>query len=208
MIPEEPANQATHPSLLLRLRNATDGQAWDLFVSTYTPLVYSYCHRRGLQSSDVADVTQEVMAQVMRSIVSFSYDPQRGRFRDWLGSVTRSKIIRLARENSRSGLAGGATIEELLSHVEHPESDTVWTEEFQVRVLEVAMSRARPAFEETTWNLFVGAWVDGKTPAQLATEFAVPVESTYVAKSRVLKRLHEEVVILGEDYPMLLTNGR
>jgi RNA polymerase sigma-70 factor (ECF subfamily) len=195
----------TRPSLLLRLRDLEDGSAWDLFVTTYTPLVYAYCRRRGLQASDVADVTQEVMAQVTRSIAGFSYQRDRGRFRDWLGAVTRSKIVRFLRQQSRPGRPGSATVEELLEQTANPESDTLWTEGFRARLLEVAMSRARPSFEEKTWNLFVGAWVDGKSASELSREFAVPVDAVYVAKSRVLKRLQEEVVALSEDHPLLLT---
>ena len=88
-----PAPDTTRPSLLLRLRNPRDDEAWRVFVETYTPLVYGYCRRRGLQASDVSDVTQEVMVQVSHSIRDFSYQPERGRFRDWLGTLTRTKLI-------------------------------------------------------------------------------------------------------------------
>jgi RNA polymerase sigma-70 factor (ECF subfamily) len=191
MTDEDRASHLTRPSLLLRLRDVKDGPAWDLFVETYTPLVYAYCRRRGLQSSDIADVTQEVMAQVMRSIADFSYDPGRGRFRDWLGTVTRTKILRFLRNNNRPGRAGYSTAEEILKQVEDPEADTLWTEGFQARVLEVALGRTRPAFETATWDLFHGSWIDGKPAARLAEELRVPVEAVYVAKSRVLKRLRE-----------------
>ena len=87
----------TRPSLLLRLRDPKDDEAWQTFLETYTPLVCAYCRRRGVQASDVADVTQEVMAQVMRSISDFSYQAERGRFRDWLGTITRTKLLRFSR---------------------------------------------------------------------------------------------------------------
>lgn len=196
---------ATRPSLLLRLRNPRDADAWSMFVETYTPLVYAYCRRRGLQASDVADVTQEVMAQVLRSISGFSYDPERGRFRDWLGAITRTKILRFLSRDGRAGKGGNAVAEELLRQVADPESDTLWTEGFQARVLEVAMGRARPDFEEATWAIFERSWVGGRTAQEVSQELEVPVESVYVAKSRVLKRLRAEVVILAEDCPILLT---
>ena len=196
---------ATRPSLLLRLRDPRDADAWRIFVETYTPLVYAYCRRRGLQASDIADVTQEVMAQVLRSISDFSYEPERGRFRDWLGAITRTKIVRFVSKDGRAGKGGKAVAEELLRQVADPESDTLWTEAFQARVLEVAMQRSRPDFEDTTWRIFEHAWVQGRTAPDVARELGVPTESVYVAKSRVLKRLREEVVALAEDCPLLLT---
>jgi RNA polymerase sigma factor (sigma-70 family) len=202
---EEPTN-ATRPSLLLRLRNSRDSEAWRTFVETYTPLVYAYCRRRGLQASDVADVTQEVMAQVLRSIPDFTYQPQRGRFRDWLGTITRTKLARFLSRNARAGKGegGDARAEELTWQVEAPESDTLWTEGFHARVLEVAMKRARPDFQEVTWTIFERAWVRGQAAPEVARELGVPIESVYIAKSRVLKRLRTEVVTLAEDYPPLL----
>ena len=69
------------------------------------------------------------------------------------------------------------------------------------------MQRSRPDFEETTWKIFELAWVQGETAPKVAAELSVPVESVYVAKSRVLKRLREEVVTLAEDYPLLLSSS-
>src|SRR5581483_7082886 len=70
----------THASLLLRLRDLHDAGAWELFVTTYGPLIYRYCRRQGLQEADTSDVTQEVLGQVSRSIATFEYQPERGRF--------------------------------------------------------------------------------------------------------------------------------
>jgi RNA polymerase sigma factor (sigma-70 family) len=189
----------------LRLRDPRDADAWRLFVETYTPLVSAYCRRRGLQASDVADVTQEVMAQVLRSIADFSYQPERGRFRGWLGAITRSKIQRFLARDARAGKGGDAESEELASRVEDPEADTLWEEGFEARVLEVAMQRARPDFEETTWKIFERYWIDGRTAPEVSRELGVPIDSVYVAKSRVLKRLRAEVVHLAEDCPLLVT---
>ena len=145
-----------------------DSEAWRTFVDTYTPLVYAYCRRRGLQASDVADVTQEVMAQVLRSIGDFSYEAERGRFRDWLGVVTRTKLLRFLSKDARAGKAGDAVSAELVLQAEDPESDTLWTEAFQARVLEVAMERSRPDFEESTWKMFERSWVHGEAAGKVA----------------------------------------
>ncbi len=74
-----------------------DAMAWNVPTSgkLYTPPVLRYCRLRGLQDADAADVTQEVMAQVARSMRSIRYAPVRGRFRDWLGTITRRKVNRL-----------------------------------------------------------------------------------------------------------------
>src|SRR5207302_10242972 len=92
----------TRPSLLARIKDARDDEAWTAFLDTYAPAVYRYCRRKGLQHPDAADVTQEVMAQVARSAGGFEYRPEQGRFRDWLGVVTHSKLANHLRAARRT----------------------------------------------------------------------------------------------------------
>jgi NADPH-dependent 7-cyano-7-deazaguanine reductase QueF-like protein len=67
----------------------------------------------------------------------------------------------------------------------------------------VAIQRSRPDFEEMTWKIFECTWVHSRGAPEVALELNVPIDSVYVAKSRVLKRLRAEVASLAEDYPLL-----
>jgi phosphatidylglycerophosphate synthase len=53
----------------MRVRDHRDGQAWGRFVEIYSPLVFAYCRKRGLQDEDAADVVQDVFLGVAGSIV-------------------------------------------------------------------------------------------------------------------------------------------
>src|SRR3954452_21808877 len=85
-------SDATRPSLLVRIRDARDREAWGQFVEIYAPLVYDLARRRGLQDADAADLTQEVLRSVSSAIGRLDYDPARGTFRGWLFTVTRNAI--------------------------------------------------------------------------------------------------------------------
>jgi RNA polymerase sigma-70 factor (ECF subfamily) len=54
--------------LLLRIRDAQDDRAWTQFVEIYGPLVYGYARQHGLQDADAADLLQEVLRSVARSV--------------------------------------------------------------------------------------------------------------------------------------------
>src|SRR5262249_60536618 len=97
---------STNRSLLARLRKQNDAEAWSLFVDLYTPLVYRYARRRGLQDADASDVAQKVIARVYRVLHKFEYDPERGRFRDWLGTITNREVINHHRRQARGQAAG------------------------------------------------------------------------------------------------------
>src|SRR4051812_14481068 len=83
----------TRASLLLRLGDAQDGDAWKEFVDLYAPLVYGYARKQGLQDADAADLCQEVLRAVAGAVGRLEYDPQRGAFRNWLFTVARRKLV-------------------------------------------------------------------------------------------------------------------
>ena len=77
----------TPVSLLERLRDSFDADAWARFVSIYTPLIYSWGRHVGLQEQDAADLVQDVFATLIQVLPTFAYDPRKS-FRGWLRSVT------------------------------------------------------------------------------------------------------------------------
>src|SRR5690348_4768465 len=84
---------ATRASLLVRLRDTSDGEAWQEFVHLYAPVIYGFARKRGLQDADAADVMQDVLRSVSAAVPRLEYDPGRGSFRGWLFTVTRNKIL-------------------------------------------------------------------------------------------------------------------
>src|SRR5438445_11094512 len=83
---------ATRASLLVRLRDPHDKEAWAQFVQVYAPVVYGFARKRGLQDADAADLMQDVLRAVLMNAGRLDYDPSRGSFRPWLYTVTRNKL--------------------------------------------------------------------------------------------------------------------
>ena len=191
----------TRPSLLVRIRDACDADAWRTFVTIYAPVVYRYARRRGLQDADAADVTQEVLSEVAGGIRSFEYRPERGRFRDWLFTVTRRVVWRFHARAGRQGERACDALDARRSSV--LEHDIDWNEGFNARVFQAALERARPHFEPVTWRAFERVWIDDQSAAETAAELSIPIQIVYVAKSRVLKRLQEEVEALSDAFSWL-----
>ena len=71
----------TRPSLLIRMRDRRDSEAWSQFVEVYGPLLQRFLRSHGLQEADSADVTQEILQSVMTAIEKLEYDRNIGRFR-------------------------------------------------------------------------------------------------------------------------------
>ncbi len=200
-------NAATRASLLVRLRDPTDGDSWQTFLDTYGPLLYHYSRRRGLQDADAADVAQDTLTEVVRAIRTFEYRPEIGRFRDWLGTLAFHKLMRfLERRKRREIPAGGDSALQGPPRAECPTPDAEWIDEFNAQLLRVAQGRIRGHFEPTTWRAFELAWLENRPAPEVARDLGVTIEKVYVAKARVLKRLEEEVLMLAEDAPQRLAD--
>ena len=87
-----PNHDTTQATLLENLRDGSDPSAWEEFFARYWPLIYGSARRRGCSEHTAEEVVQEVMLKVFRHRDVFRYDPQRGRFRDWLGKLVRNQL--------------------------------------------------------------------------------------------------------------------
>jgi RNA polymerase sigma-70 factor (ECF subfamily) len=96
----------TSPSLLERLRRPDEQSAWARFVELYTPLLYSWARRAGLQAADAADLVQDVFAVLVRQMPAFVYAPGKS-FRGWLRTVTLNKWREKRRRRSEATLKTG-----------------------------------------------------------------------------------------------------
>jgi RNA polymerase sigma factor (sigma-70 family) len=191
----EPPN--TRASLLLRIRDAHDGQAWTQFVELYAPLVYGFARKRGLQDADAADLTQEVLRAVARAVGRLEYDPQRGSFRSWLFTVARNKLANFLTRRRPDG--AGVDSQEVLAEQPAREEVDLWEQEYQQRLLAWAAEQVRGQFAEPTWKAFWQTAVEGKNPRETATALGMSVGAVYIARSRVLARLKEQVQQLEHD---------
>lgn len=138
--------------------------------------------------------------RVSQALRRFEYDPARGSFRHWLGRITRNEVARFFRMKGRkperpAGTEGPAV------ELDGVAGEDVWDEHFHSALLEAAIQRIEPMFESQTWSAFQAVWVDDMPAEAASRHLGLPVEKIYVAKSRVLKRLREELLLLCEDIP-------
>ena len=197
--------QRTRPSLLLRIRDAQDGAAWDQFVEIYTPLIFAFCRKRDLQEADAADVCQEVMRTVARSAERFQYDPQRGKFRNWLFTVVRSKLNNFFAGRQRQPDPASATSLQQLADVQPTALDqSDWDAEYHRQIFHWAAERIRGEFQEKSWRAFWQTTVEQRDGKEVAESTGLSIGAVYVAKSRVLSRLKQEIqMVEEEDIPAL-----
>jgi RNA polymerase sigma-70 factor (ECF subfamily) len=187
----------TRPSLLARIRDLSDGQAWGQFVDSYAPVVLGYGMRHGLQEADADDLAQDVFRAVARAAPELRYDPARGRFRAWLFTITRNKLRNLLAAQKRRG-NGDNGLASLAQQPAATEAE-LWEQEWRRQLFHRAAAQVQDQFEESTWQAFWLVAVEGCQAAAVAGHLGISLGAVYIAKSRVLKCLREQIDAWREE---------
>jgi RNA polymerase sigma-70 factor (ECF subfamily) len=187
-----PQAPPTRPSLLVRLRDLQDRQAWGQFVEVYAPLIYGYLRKRGLQDADAADLTQTCLRQVAARMASFEYDPRRGSFRGWLFTIVRNKLRDFRDRLRHQGQGSGdPRMQRILEDRAAPEPDEAqaWERDYRRSLLAWAAEQVRPQVQPATWQAFWQTAVEGRSGREAAESLGLTTAAVYLARSRVMARL-------------------
>jgi RNA polymerase sigma factor (sigma-70 family) len=187
---------STRASLLLRLRDVQDHQAWVEFVALYEPVAYRLLRRRGLQDADARDLMQELFMAVSRSIDRWDPAKERGSFRGWLRRVARNLVIKWLKKSERPGLAtGDSDVQAMLDMLPADSGpETVeFDQELRRALFQQAAQQVRAEVRPATWQAFWETAVVGASAADAARKLGMEVVAIRVAKCRVLARLRAAV---------------
>ncbi|MEM7313227.1 MAG: sigma-70 family RNA polymerase sigma factor [Planctomycetota bacterium] len=181
----------TSISLLQRLRQSDENAAWERFVKIYSPLIFHWGKRNGLTATDSADLVQDVMAFLVTRLPEFEYDSNQ-RFRGWLRTV----VVNKARDrHRRNGVRPkSADHSDQFEHIS-VESDADLFEEEQYRkfVVQRAKQLIESDFDPISWQACWMAVTDGRSAGEVGRELGMTANAVRVSKSRVLRRLREEL---------------
>lgn len=185
----------TQPSLLVRIRDRADNDAWARFVEIYGPLIYGFVRKRGLQDADAVDLVQDVLRSVAGAISRLEYDPARGKFRAWLFTIVKNRLTNYLKVQARreTGSGDSAVAEQLASEPAADDWQVQWEADHQRRLFGWASEQVQAEVEARTWLAFRKTAVDGASGKEVARELNMSVAAVYLAKSRVMARLKELV---------------
>ena len=186
----------TRLSLVVRLKNSQDHEAWTEFTAIYEPLIFRLLKRNGLQECDAQDVSQQVLAAVATDIERWRPDGRERSFRRWLFRIARNRVIKfLVNERKRPRGVGGSDEQVGLEQKEdeHESISELFEREYRQQLLRWSAEQIRAEFRESTWRAFWRSYVDGQAIADVAKDLGMSVGNVYVSRSRIVARLKNRV---------------
>lgn len=185
-------------TLLTRLRNQ-EPQAWERAARIFAPLIVAWCQRQGVTGAAAEDVVQDVFTAVAKNLVTFRRDRPGDSFRGWLATITHNKIRDHYRRQGKQPLGEGGSTH--LARIENEPDINRATMSLDSRddgderllIIRRAAELVRGEFEPTTWDAFFLTTTEELPPQVAAERLGISVNAVYKARSRVLRRLREEL---------------
>ncbi len=191
----------TRASLLCRVKNPRDLDAWQEFVEIYQPAIYRFARKRGLQPADADDLAQLVFAKVSEKVQDWDFEEEQGSFRAWILVVTRNAVINSLTRKKPDAAAGGTTMtQQLANHSLNEERvDAELQGEYRRATFRHAAKIVRVEFSETTWQAFWLTSIENQSTEVVVNQLGITMGALYAARSRVMRRLKEVVKQLVEE---------
>jgi RNA polymerase sigma factor (sigma-70 family) len=192
----------TRWTLIGRLKNWDDQESWREFFDTYWKLIYGVARRAGLSPQDAQDVVQETVVSVCKAIDRFRADPQRGSFKGWLLTITRSRIIDLQRKRQREAAVTvpappastrSTALEDRLVDPSGNGFDSLWNAEWERNLISLALERLERTTSARHYQIFLLHVIKQHSAEKVAKATGVPTNQIYLIKHRLTPEFREAI---------------
>lgn len=185
---------STRTSLLLRIRDPKNSEAWSDFHGLYAPLIYGFARSRGLSDDDAEEVRSACYEAIVQQIAGLEYSKDRGRFRSWLRTIVDRRIADRLRKRRLISLDS----HELANIAVDDEADRAWDKEWCENHLKFCVNKARMNVSERVYRIFCLLVDDGCSVETVQQRLNVNQNQVYKAKSQMLAAVRE---VMRDDFP-------
>ncbi|MCH2208042.1 MAG: sigma-70 family RNA polymerase sigma factor [Lentisphaerales bacterium] len=191
----------TKQTLLVRIRNKDDQQAWNEFVVYYESFILKILKILKVDANDEDDLTQEILLKLWKSLQNLDYDPKRARFRTWLRTVIRNKYYDFLRKKQRSlksSLIAEDEAPEIVAEFDEEEMLNIIDQEWRKNITQIALKNLEKVFSENAILAFKMSLEEVATK-EIASQLNIAENSVYTLRKRVEAKLIREVKRLKEE---------
>jgi RNA polymerase sigma factor (sigma-70 family) len=186
----------TNPTLLNRLCDWRDHEAWVDFVSRYDPVIRLACRRYRLGTENIDELSQRVWIDLARRMRTFRYDPGKT-FRGWLRRLCQSRAIDLLRKKDADAVLSleRQPVESLWQEASadlEAEEDVAAERPLLLHLAGEVQDAVRRRVDERTWQIFWNVAVLGQSVREASEAAGLSYYAAFAAQKRVRRMLREE----------------
>jgi RNA polymerase sigma factor (sigma-70 family) len=191
-MPRHSDGDTTSPTLIGRVGDWRDHDAWSDFVRRYDPVVRVYCRTFAFDSDTLDDLMQQIWIELARRLKTYRYDPSKT-FRGWLSCVCRSRAIDVMRKR-KTGARPSSDLEEL-SVLDVPATDDEPLDDDRpdfFQFAEAIQARVKDRVDDRTWTAFWRIVVEAQPVRETADSLGLSYAAAFASQKRVQRMLHDE----------------
>ena len=186
----------TRASLLLRVRDSSDEEAWNEFYELYAPLLYRYARAQGLNHVDAEEIRSQCCEALVRQIPTFEYDRAKGGFKGWLRTMVARRVIDRLRKLREQQLDSADL--RTLPNADAP-VDEVWEQQWREQHLRFCVQSLRGQVTDDTWETFRLLVEEGLPVTEVCQRLDATPNQVYKARARMLTLVREKMHYLETE---------
>lgn len=182
--------ETTRPSLLIRIRDLQNANAWTEFDAIYRPILRRFALAQRLSETEADEIVQDCMAALVRGAPHFHYDPGRGHFRSWLFTLVSNRVRNLRRDQ-REVTSDNDFLDQRAGRELTPSQvfDLIWAQEH----LTFCLARLRAEVDPETYAAFDLHVLQGLDVEAVCRQRGISRNRLYTIKWRLSQKLAERI---------------
>lgn len=183
----------TRQTLLFKIRDQYNDQAWNEFDKIYRPFIASLIIK--MKVDDVDDMLQDTMIKCWKTLPEFEYKPDQGQFKSWLARMVYYNVISKNRvQKRRQELIEEYVQKDLVPPEIEEMADSEWKEFISTR----AWEKVSAELSENMKNVYELV-LKNKDVSEIAEILDMKENTVYRYRQRVEEKLVKEMRWLLRD---------
>ncbi len=195
--------EATSGSMLSGI-GRNDPDAWQRFYDRYKVLVYLRGRRYGFSPADLDDLLSRVMGKCFsptggKGKVVLSFNPSKGRFRDYFCRVVNNEAVTMLRERGRRREVPGALPDgKEMDFPDHRESEAMEAE-YRLCLVHEAFEEVRRVLPPRQVQAFIAVRMDQVSPRKVSQMQGTSLATVYQDIATVAAEIRRRVARMEEE---------
>ena len=181
---------STRQSLLIRIRDRKNAEAWQEFFDLYSPLLYRYALDRGLGHDDAEDIRASCYETIVKKISEFDYETGNSGFRAWLRTMVNRRVIDFFRKK-KVPLADSSDLRTLAD--DQKALDEIWDRNWRLHHIRFCVAQVGKRVKPQTFEVFQLLTEQERSVDDVCQQMGMGRDQVYKIKSRFLELVREEM---------------